>query len=320
MDNAKKINLVIKAARNLVGSPYERGAYAKKYATKQSAFDCSSLVQYVYKKVGVDLPRSSILQAAEGFEVKRAKNMKPGDLIFFESSRGHYWHSLFDNKKFYIGHVAMYVGNGKVIDAQEERGDVAELPLSEIIKKKFYKIATIKRVIGAPHPVFNVPAYSQFLDVKNKDWQHRACGIVSLKMVMDFWGKKTDRKYPTIEALIEEGVNKKAVTKNWDWIHKGLVDIAKAHGFKGESFDWAGNSSRDAFLLLKTKLNNPVIASIHKNLNFGDTGHLIVIKGLKNGNIYYNDPDSKKRREIPRIAPIDAFLLGWKKRIIVINT
>ncbi|MCK9796094.1 NlpC/P60 family protein [Isoptericola sp. 4D.3] len=68
-------------------------------ATGPNAFDCSGFTTYVYKKaIGKKMPRTSSAQKNVGHRVSRA-NAKPGDLIWTP------------------GHVAIYIGNGKQIDA-----------------------------------------------------------------------------------------------------------------------------------------------------------------------------------------------------------
>ena len=59
--------------------------------------DCSGLVQYCYKKVGVNLPRITYQQINCGKPVSR-KNLQPGDLVFPHP-----------------GHVGIYTSNGKMI-------------------------------------------------------------------------------------------------------------------------------------------------------------------------------------------------------------
>lgn len=74
-------------------------------------FDCSGLVQYVYGKAGIDLPRleKEQFEICEEIETDKAE---PGDLIFYknETSDGE------------IGHVAIYLGNGKVFEAGDPVG------------------------------------------------------------------------------------------------------------------------------------------------------------------------------------------------------
>lgn len=74
-------------------------------------FDCSGLVQYVYGQAGIDLPRleKEQFEVCEEIEADKAE---PGDLIFYknETSDGE------------IGHVAIYLGNGKVFEAGDPVG------------------------------------------------------------------------------------------------------------------------------------------------------------------------------------------------------
>ncbi|MBO4275073.1 glycoside hydrolase [Microbispora triticiradicis] len=91
----EKAELAIKVARKHLGDPYVWGA------TGPRAFDCSGLVQFAWRKAGVKIPRTtwSMLSAVKK-KVSLAR-LKPGDLIF--TSGG--------------GHVGMYIGNKKVINA-----------------------------------------------------------------------------------------------------------------------------------------------------------------------------------------------------------
>ncbi|WP_220501356.1 MULTISPECIES: C40 family peptidase [unclassified Microbispora] len=91
----EKAELAIKVAKKQIGDPYVWGA------TGPGAFDCSGLVQFAWRKAGVKIPRTtwSMLNAVKK-KVSLAR-LKPGDLIF--TSGG--------------GHVGMYMGNKKVINA-----------------------------------------------------------------------------------------------------------------------------------------------------------------------------------------------------------
>jgi ABC-type bacteriocin/lantibiotic exporter with double-glycine peptidase domain len=164
--------------------------------------------------------------------------------------------------------------------------------------------------------IHQVPAYSQFLDVKEKNWRRRSCGIVSLKMVMAYWQAET----ASIAALIRTGRRLKAYTEKSGWTHKGLVRIAKKYGFDGQNFDWAEESSEKAFREMKRWLKlGPVIASVRRDLVPEGTGHLIVVTGIDGRRVFYNDPDSKTRKHLVRKIAIKRFVGGWKKRIIVIK-
>jgi cell wall-associated NlpC family hydrolase len=83
------------SAMSKLGKPYVYGA------TGPNAFDCSGLVGWAYKQVGVTLPRTSAAQSRVGKPVAKS-DLRPGDLVFFYSP---------------VSHVAMYIGNGKVVHA-----------------------------------------------------------------------------------------------------------------------------------------------------------------------------------------------------------
>ena len=77
--------------------------------------DCSGFTKYVMQHgAGVSLNRSSASQSKQGTAIS-ADQMQPGDLIFYGSGRG-------------INHVAMYIGDGKVVHASTERTGIKTSP------------------------------------------------------------------------------------------------------------------------------------------------------------------------------------------------
>lgn len=92
---ASRPGKVIQYAMDYLGVPYVWGGSSPK------GFDCSGLVQYVYAKVGISLPHSSRMQYGCGTALSRTE-LKAGDLVFYYSP---------------IQHVAIYLGNGRVIHA-----------------------------------------------------------------------------------------------------------------------------------------------------------------------------------------------------------
>lgn len=119
---------VIRYALSKVGYPYSQEDRAS-----GSAYDCSSLVYYSWLSAGVDLsygagyPPTAAAEASKLYSYGTAvsttrldmRDMEPGDLVFYG---GH------DNKRFLgIYHVALYVGNGEVVEAlNADRGVVYE--------------------------------------------------------------------------------------------------------------------------------------------------------------------------------------------------
>lgn len=91
---------VVDYAKQFVGNPYVWGG-----TSLTSGADCSGFVQSVYSNFGVSLPRTSYEQQNAGREVSYSE-AQPGDLIC------------------YGGHVAIYMGNGKIVHASNSRDGI----------------------------------------------------------------------------------------------------------------------------------------------------------------------------------------------------
>ena len=91
---------VVDYAKQFVGNPYVWGG-----TSLTSGVDCSGFVQSVYSNFGVSLPRTSYEQQNAGREVSYSE-AQPGDLIC------------------YGGHVAIYMGNGKIVHASNSRDGI----------------------------------------------------------------------------------------------------------------------------------------------------------------------------------------------------
>jgi cell wall-associated NlpC family hydrolase len=98
-----KIATLLNAALSRVGMPYMYGAAGPK------SFDCSGLVQWSFARAGVSMPRVAADQAMTGPAVPITQ-LEPGDLLFYRTERA---------DPAYISHVAIYIGNGKMIQAPQ---------------------------------------------------------------------------------------------------------------------------------------------------------------------------------------------------------
>ncbi|HTX71946.1 MAG TPA: C40 family peptidase [Rectinemataceae bacterium] len=94
---------VVETALGLKGVPYVYGA-----ESPPDALDCSGFVQYVYRKAaGLEIPRNSRQQWASGYPIKMTE-IRPGDVFVFDTSGSG------------PSHVALYIGNGSMIQAASE--------------------------------------------------------------------------------------------------------------------------------------------------------------------------------------------------------
>ena len=98
---------IVKSAKHFLGIKYTWGG-----TSPSTGFDCSGLMQYVYHKFGISIPRVSQDQFRGGQKVS-ASSARPGDLVFF--ARGADVH-----------HVGMYIGNGLFLQAPRT-GDVVKI-------------------------------------------------------------------------------------------------------------------------------------------------------------------------------------------------
>ena len=110
---------IVNKAAEYIGIRYVYGG-----ASPSTGFDCSGLVQYVCKNLGISVNRSSRDQYKNGVAVAR-ENLQPGDLVFFSKGNG-------------ISHVVIYAGDGKVIHAPSAGKTVCYTTLSHICSYSTY--------------------------------------------------------------------------------------------------------------------------------------------------------------------------------------
>ena len=129
--------LLLTLAKRYEGGDYRRGANLE----TSSATDCSGFVQYVCQNFMVDLPRCSSEQAHIGKTITSQMDfskMLPGDLLFFRRGGG-------------VGHVGIYMGNGKMIHASSPRSGIIVTELQQPYYLNTFVVA--KRVFEVNYPV-----------------------------------------------------------------------------------------------------------------------------------------------------------------------
>ncbi|HEY9016608.1 MAG TPA: C40 family peptidase [Gemmatimonadales bacterium] len=114
---------VLAVARQYVGTRYSYGG-----DSPAEGFDCSGFVQYVFGRQGVELPRTSRLQASAGERLSVAvDSLRPGDLLFFASTGAG------------VNHVAIYAGNNRIIHSTAGAGQVVYDDLTSARGKWYLK-------------------------------------------------------------------------------------------------------------------------------------------------------------------------------------
>ena len=98
---------LVVGAMGFLGVPYRRGGNSA-----NTGFDCSGFVKAIYEQtIGLVLPRSAAQQAAATQTIDKSE-LRPGDLVFFNTMR----HAF--------SHVGIYVGNGKFIHSPKPGAEV----------------------------------------------------------------------------------------------------------------------------------------------------------------------------------------------------
>lgn len=99
---------VVALVRQYIGCPYVYGASGPR------SFDCSGFTSYIYKQMGVSIPRGASSQYSAGTPVSR-ENLQPGDLVFIADPAY--------TAGYPVSHVGIYIGNGQFIHASSYRGE-----------------------------------------------------------------------------------------------------------------------------------------------------------------------------------------------------
>lgn len=133
---AKKYVYIHTTAPKLKGSTYHKGEIVSSFAQRfvrnpyqwggtnlNTGTDCSGFIQSVYKSFGYSLPRTSSSLRSAGRGVSYS-NKQPGDIICYD------------------GHVAMYIGGGKIVHASSKKTGIK---ISS--KANYRKVLAVRRIV-----------------------------------------------------------------------------------------------------------------------------------------------------------------------------
>ncbi|MCK5285806.1 MAG: C39 family peptidase [Candidatus Pacebacteria bacterium] len=175
----------------------------------------------------------------------------------------------------------------------------------------------------------NVPYISQRRDIIDEYWQERACGAVSLKMVLDFINPNDI----LVDDFVKQASDKGAYSEN-GWLHQGLINIAKDFDVSLEREEFKSNDLEETIILLQNgidkiidnlKNNKPVIISAIKKWTEETKFHMLVVIGFELDEsselkgFYYHDSDCKTDKGKDLFVPIETFRKYWRKMAIFVK-
>ncbi len=175
----------------------------------------------------------------------------------------------------------------------------------------------------------NVPYYSQKIDVKDTEWKNRACGMICLKMILDF----SDKDTPALDELIKIGVEIGAYGKS-GWIHQGLINVATNLNLSIYRKEFKSNNPEESQVLLNQGINElleslengkPVLVSAVKKFKEPDKFHMVLLVGFEGNKnnlkgFYYHDPDAETVESGKNlVVSIETFQKYWRKMAIFTN-
>lgn len=202
--------------------------------------------------------------------------------------------------------------------------------------------------------ILDVPYYRQ-IDTESPlstYWQERSCGILALKMVIDYYRSQQNQSPLDLKELFDSALANGGVDQNKNWIHAALVKTASQYGLMAWRRNWnlsaagqqhftaEGQSAetlacinrqqqREALPTLVDQIESghPVIISVAKNFDEVDKPHLVVLTGIKRKpeaggyeGFYYNDPYTTSRTDRKdRYVDIDRFMDKWNYLAIFVE-
>ena len=125
----KSINELLSYAKSFVSVPYLWGGKSS------LGFDCSGLIQTVFKMSGINMPRDTYQQITKkGLLEINYNNAKPGDLLFFSENKN-------------VNHVAICIGNEEIIHSSG-CVKIENLKKNKNLYKKLYKVMSVRNIIN----------------------------------------------------------------------------------------------------------------------------------------------------------------------------
>jgi Peptidase_C39 like family len=146
--------------------------------------------------------------------------------------------------------------------------------------------------------ILKVPYLSQYLDVQDRYWEHRSCGMTCVQMVLMYF----ELNDMSLDELVLKGSQEGGYSEN-GWKHDYFVNLFISCGLS--SYRKEKMSNEDLLRELSTSIDsgNPIIVSVKQQLLGRDKYHMILVNGVKYHNdvvagFFYHDPASLRREEL----------------------
>ncbi len=200
--------------------------------------------------------------------------------------------------------------------------------------------------------ILDVPFYNQLDSSLDPKWHDKTCGILALKMVMDYYRQQTNQPAIDLAELFESTLGDDGYIANVGWFHPALVRAAARYGFKAWRRSWniatagrkqyqdegvdapsmasfAAQLKKEALPALVDSIEQgrPMVVSVAKDFSDINKGHLVVLTGFKRGRaagqyqgFYYNDPYSPTQNDRKdRYVAMARFEAKWNHRAIFLE-
>lgn len=201
--SVEKPKKAVNIARQFIGTKYQWGGISP-----STGFDCSGLIKYAYKQVGVNLPRTAKDMSKVGTEIQTLDDVQVGDLICSRSSGPSGYHVKMVSK----------VENGQIytIEAKGKKDGIIESPLTSI-----EGITTIRRIHGKDNfsskKDFAKTMYNYLYDALENnglDGETWAPVLTAHTTIESDWGNQFSRKNNNYAGIKGKG-SSVVGTKEW---------------------------------------------------------------------------------------------------------
>lgn len=169
-----------------------------------------------------------------------------------------------------------------------------------------------------------IPFISQYLALSD-EWQERGCGLVALKIVLDYWHSKNENNITLpLADLLELALALGAYHEGIGWSHAGLAELASQLGYRAWNRDlpheFKGVNATQALIVLREDIvNGPVLVSIWKNYDKEQKGgHIVIAHAVNENEIAVIDPEKTDEADGRYNVTVADFSNGFKMRSICV--